>query len=213
MFDFLKKKEEPRPALPAPLNLRLGSAVELDLLPFQMLSNQLEFELPDGVQTIEAAGFIDLGAGAALSRFYTADDGFIQVSTTGGYETANINDIKLFVFEQTENIASQRGVDLWVSDSGKIGRPEFVLENRVYQRVWDAEVPGKIEPVKLTEEVHTKTEGTYEVDHLAMLYQRQVPESKRYEYVLASLEFTSEDEATSVVSLGVDLDLTSISVM
>ncbi len=195
------------------MNLRLGGAAELDLLPFQLIRDKLHFNLPEGAQTIEAAGFIDLGAGASISRFYTADDGFIQISTTGGYETQNIDDIKLFMFEQTHNIASQKGVDLWVSDSGTIGRPEFILENTVYNRVWDSEVSGKIEPVKMTETVHTREEGSYDVDHLVMLYQRKVPDSERYEYLLASLEFTSEDEATAVVSLGIDLDITSMSIM
>ena len=215
IFDFFKKKKEKKTTLPTPLNLRMGGAAELDLLPFQLIRDKLHFNLPEGAQTIEAAGFIDLGAGASISRFYTADDGFIQISTTGGYETQNIDDIKLFMFEQTHNIASQKGADLWASESGTIGRPEFILENTVYDRVWDAEVSGKIEPVKLTETVHTREAGAepYEVDHLAMLYQRQVPETDRYEYLLASLEFTCEDEATAVVSLGIDLDLTSMSIM
>ena len=211
----VRKKKAEKPSLPAPLNLRPGGAAELDLLPFRLMAEHLHFTLPQGAQTIEAAGFINLGGGAAICRFYTADDGFIQVSTTGGYETQNIDDIKLFAFEQTHNIASQRGVDLWVSDSGSIGRPEFVLENTVYKRVWDAEVSGKIEPVKLTETVHTREAGAepYDVDHLTMLYQRQIPNNDRYEYLLASLEFTDDDEATAVVSLGVDLNLTSMSIM
>ena len=215
MFDFFRKKKAAKPSLPAPLNLRLGGAAELDLLPFQMIRDQLHFSLPEGAQTIEAAGFIDLGGGASISRFYTADDGFIQISTTGGYETQNIDDIKLFVFEQTHTIASKRGVEVWVSDSGSIGRPEFILSDTLYKRVWDTEVQGKIEAVQLTEVVHTREEGAepYEVDHLAMLYQRQVPETDRIEYLFASLEFTSEEEATAVVSLGVDLDISSMSIM
>ena len=72
---------------------------------------------------------------------------------------------------------------------------------------------GKIEAVKLTETVHTREEEPYEVDHLAMLYQRTIQGSDHYEYLLASLEFTSEDEATAVVSLGIDLDLTSMSIV
>ena len=215
IFDLFRKKKEEKPAHPAPLNLRLGGAAELDLLPFQMIIDQLHFKLPQGTQTIEAFGHIDLGGGAAICRFYTADDGFIQVTSTGGYDTQNIDDIKLFMFEQTHNIASQRGVDLWVSDSGTIGRPEFILENTVYNRVWDAEVSGKIEAVKLTETVYSREAGSepYDVDHLAMLYQRQIPDNERYEYLLVSLEFTDEDEATAVVSLGVDLTISSMSIM
>ena len=88
-------------------------------------------------------------------------------------------------------LPASAGVNLWVSDSGTIGRPEFILENAVYNRVWDAEVSGKIEAVKLTETVYTREEGAepYDVDHLAMLYQRQIPNNERFEYLLASLEF------------------------
>ena len=216
IFDLFRKKKEEKLSHPiAPLNLRPGGAVELDLLPFQMMADQLNFKLPKGAQTLEAFGHIDLGGGAAICRFYTADDGFIQITSTGGYETQNIDDIKLFVFEQTHNIASQRGIDLWVSDSGTIGRPEFILENTVYNRVWDADVSGKIEAVKLTERVYSREESAapYDVDHLAMLYQRQIPGNERYEYLLASLEFTEEDEATAVVSLGIDLEISSMGIM
>lgn len=217
IFDWLKSKKDDgnkMASLPSPLNLRVGSAVELDLLPFQMMREQLRLTLPEGIQTIEAAGYIDLGAGASLSRFYTSDDGFIQVSTNGGYETQNIDDIKFFVFTQTHNIASQDGINLWVSDSGLIGGKNFLLNETFYQRVWDESVPGKIDPVNFTESVHSrdKSVAPYDVDHLAMLYQRQITGSERYEYLLTSLEFSGEDEATAVVSLGFDLDLSSMNI-
>ncbi|MGI9281057.1 MAG: DUF2491 family protein [Endozoicomonas sp.] len=217
IFDLFSKKkaDEDQPSLPAPLNLRLGSAVELDLLPFQMIQQQLNLTLPAGVQTIEAVGIIDLGGGSSLYRFYTADDGFFQISTTGGFETQHINDIKLFVFEQTENLASQSGVNLWVGDSGKIGQPGFTLNTTQYERAWDSEVTGKIEPVRFTETVHSrdKSTATYDVDHLAMLYQRRLSGSEHYEYLISSLEFTSDDEATAVMSVGIDLEISSMSIM
>ena len=214
IFDWFKSKKEDSVSLPSPLNLRLGSAVELDLLPFQMMREKLLFTLPEGIQTIEASGFIDLGAGTALSRFYTADDGFIQISTSGGYETQNIDDIKFFVFTQTHNIASQSAINLWVSESGLIGDKCFQLDEARYQRVWDETISGRIEPVSFTETVHSRDESIapYDVDHLAMLYQRQIDGSERYEYLLTSLEFSGEDEATAVVSLGFDLELSSMNI-
>lgn len=214
IFDWFKSKKEDSISLPSPLNLRLGSAVELDLLPFQMMREKLGFTLPEGLQTIEAAGFIDLGAGSALCRFYTSDDGFIQISTSGGYENQNIDDIKFFVFAQTHNIASQSGISLWVSENGLIGDKHFQLDETLYQRVWDEAISDRIEPVSFTETVHSRDESItpYDVDHLAMLYQRQVVGSERYEYLLTSLEFSGEDEATAVVSLGFDLELSSMNI-
>ena len=217
IFDWLKSPKDDKKikiTVPSPLNLRLGGAVELDLLPWRMLGEQLHCALPEGLQIIEAAGFVDLGAGASLCRFYTSDDGFIQVSTSGGYEAQHIDDIKFFVFTQTHTIASQSGVNLWVSDDGLIGKTQFQLDSTIYQRVWDGAVPAAIEPVRFTETVHSRDSDVaiYEVDHLAMLYQRSVSDGQRYEYLLASLEFSGEDEATTVVSLGFDLDTSSIRV-
>ena len=217
IFDWLKSQKddkESKIAVPSPLNLRVGCAVELDFLPWKMLGEQLHCALPEGLQIIEAAGFVDLGAGASLCRFYTSDDGFIQISTTGGYEAQHIDDIKFFVFTQTHNIASQSGVNLWVSDDGLIGKRQFQLDDTIYQRVWDEAVPDVIEPVRFTETVHNRDSAiaTYDVDHLAMLYQRSVSDDLRCEYLLASLEFSGEDEATAVVSLGIDLDASSMRV-
>ena len=45
MFNFFRKKKEEKYPHPAPLNLRLGGAAELDLLPFQMIIDQLHFKL------------------------------------------------------------------------------------------------------------------------------------------------------------------------
>ena len=181
-FGLFENKKPKEPTLPAPMNLRTGCAVEFDLLPFRIIEDQLQLTLPQGVQTIEAAGFIDLGAGASLSRFYTADDGFIQISTTGGYGVENIDDIKLFVFEQTHPIASQQGADYWCSEHGLIGQPHFQLDDKHYKRVWDAPVTGKIEPVSFIETVHNRDSNTatYEVEHLAMLYQRPLVNGERF---------------------------------
>ena len=217
IFDWInsqKDDKESKIAVPSPLNLRLGCAVELDFLPWKMLGEQLCCALPEGLQIIEAAGFVDLGAGASLCRFYTSEDGFIQISSTGGYEAQHIDDIKFFVFTQTHNIASQSGVNLWVSDDGLIGKTQFRLDGAIYQRVWDEAVPDAIEPVRFTETVYNRDSAivTYDVDHLAMLYQRSVSDDQRCEYLLASLEFSAEDEATAVVSLGVDLDASSMCV-
>ena len=217
VFDWFKSKKEERSktaSLPAPLNLRLGSAVELDVLPLQILRNSLNLDLPVGIQTVEAVGLIDLGAGSSLCRFYTSEDGFIQVSTKGGFESHHIEDIKFFVYTQTHNIASQNGIGLWVSETGIIGNQCFELHAKNYQRVWDDAVTGRIEPVSFLEKVHSRDEsiGTYDVDHLAMLYQRQIESSDRFEYLLASLEFSADDEATAVVSVGFDLDASSMNI-
>ena len=70
-----------------------------------------------------------------------------------------------------------------------------------------AQSEGSVLPVEFEEEVSNLIEGEapYTVVHLAMLYERAIPEIERYEYLLISAEHTLDD-ANIVFSLGVDLD-------
>jgi len=209
MFSKWFKKEEaaPKPTLPSPYNLRLKAAVDIDPIPFSMIKDEIHFALPAVTQIVEAQGKIDLGAGAYLNRYYTSDDAFIQISTTGGFEEQHVDDIKLFVFEDTITPATQAEWEVWTGKDSKIGDPTYLFHGTEYTRVWMAQSEGSIVPVEFEEEVVNliENESPYTVVHLAMLYERLIPEIERYEYLLISAEHT-HDDANIVFSLGVDLD-------
>ncbi len=202
-----KKTEAKEPPLPSPFNLRLKAGVDIDPIPFAMIRDKLHFTLPAETQIVEAQGKVDLGGGAYLSRYYTCDDAFIQVNTTGGFDEQHVDDIKLFVFEETITPATQAEWEAWTGKESKIGDETFTFNGVEYGRVWMAQSEGSIVPVEFEEEVTNliENESPYTVVHLAMLYERLIPEIERYEYLLVSAEHTHSD-ANIVLSLGVDLD-------
>lgn len=199
--------KDEKPSLPSPYNLRLKGAVDIDAIPFTVYRDALNIELPAKTQIIEAQGKVDLGAGAYLNRYYTSDDAFIQINTTGGFDEQHVDDIKLFVFEKTIHPASQAEWEAWTGKESRIGDAVFSLHDTEYQRVWSADSPGSILPIEFEETVTNLIEGQsqYTVVHLAMLYERAIGVGDKYEYLLVSAEHTGED-ACIVMSLGVDLD-------
>lgn len=210
MFSKWFKKDEneqPQPELPSPYNLRLKAGVDIDPIPFAMMRDKLHFTLPAETQIVEAQGKVTLGGGAYLSRYYTSDDAFIQVSTTGGFNEQHVDDIKLFVFEETITPANQAEWEQWTGKESKIGDATFQFHETEYSRVWMAQSEGSVLPVEFEEEVTNLIEGEapYTVVHLCMLYERAIPEIERYEYLFISAEHTLDD-AHIVFSLGVDLD-------
>lgn len=56
--------------------------------------------LPGEEFTVAAVSRIDLGGGSQIFRYYTSGDEFLQINTTGGEDIDDIDDIKLFVYEE-----------------------------------------------------------------------------------------------------------------
>jgi len=201
-----QEKEDKFSDLPSPYNLRLKGALDIDPLPFTMLSEKLNFELPAKTQIIEAHGKINLGSGSYLNRYYTSDDAFIQINSTGGFDEQHVDDIKLFAFEDTLTPANQTEWESWTGKDSKIGDPTFSFLDTEYKRVWMSQSDGSVLPVEFEEIVTNlvENEDPYTVVHLSMLYERQIKDTERYEYLLISAEHTLND-AHIVFSLGVDL--------
>ncbi|MCX4025802.1 DUF2491 family protein [Endozoicomonas sp. SM1973] len=199
--------------LPSPLNLRLGAAVTLDTVVMTMLSDKLNFEVPSSQQIIEAQGAISLGMGSYINRYYTSEDGFIQVNTTGGHEEQHIDDVKFFVFAKTLYPGTDAEWNTWLAEGGQIGQPTLNFLDTQYQRGLNAETPGAIRPIEFTEIVHSRSgEPPYQVVHRAMFYERPLSGSERYEGLLVSAEHNADGDCL-VFSLGVDLDPMSLSVI
>lgn len=207
--------DKPPVSLPSPLNLRLKAAIDVDPIPFQFLKDHLLFEFPGQTQIVEAQGQINLGAGSYLHRYYTGDDAFIQVNTTGGFEDEHVDDVKFFVFHDTLHPATQDEWEKWTGENSRIGDPQFALtDGTTYHRAWSLDSHGSILPVEFEESVtnQIQDEPPYSVLHLAMLYEREIPKSDKFEYLLISAEHTNKD-ACVVFSIGVDLDPASFTVI
>lgn len=97
---LLGKTSAPAP-IRGPLGLHLNAGFTLDTLAFRLLESSLLVALPGEKYTVAAASRIDLGGGSQIFRYYTSGDEFLQINTTGGTDVDDIDDIKLFVYEES----------------------------------------------------------------------------------------------------------------
>ncbi len=213
MFGFLKRIHRARKAerqlseaqdaaLFEPLGLRRGGFVTVDPTRYRLQADAYVFAAPEGSQRIDARGLVDLGAASELHRFYLTDDAFVQVNTTA----KAIDDIKLFVFDETRTPSNHASFEQWLGEESLIGRQTVEHRGRTFVRVWGDEGQSKVPPVAFDESVYTESDTVpaYTVNHYCMLYERPVDDTQRMEYLLISAEQTG-DEYCVVFSVGVDI--------
>ncbi len=210
MFDFLKKalraaQNEQQPVGPQSaleeLGLRLDGFAELDPLPFRLRGEGLLFAPPTDAQKIEAYGLVDLGADTQLHRYYFTDDAWLQVKTTD----ERIDELKYWVFHRTRHPAQQEAFERWLQPGSELGLPTLEYEGKQFTRVW-GDGPEWSPPIRFSEAVASERAGEikYRTTHHTMLFEREVPQADRMEYLLISAELT-EGEFCVVFSVGVDI--------
>ncbi|PZT66578.1 DUF2491 domain-containing protein [Escherichia coli] len=180
-----------------PLGLHLNSGFTLDTLAFRLLENELLIALPGDI------------------RYYTSGDEFLQINTTGGEDIDDIDDIKLFVYEESYGISKESH---WreAINAKTMGAMTLNWQEKRWQRFFNSEEPGNIEPVYMLEKVENQNHAKWEVHNFTMGYQRQVTEDT-YEYLLLNGEESFNDlgepEWLFSRALGVDIPLTSLHII
>ncbi|CAI8939909.1 DUF2491 family protein [Kosakonia sp. YIM B13611] len=218
MLSFLKNLlGRPDAAAPVrgPLGLHLHAGFTIDTLLFRLCEDDLLVQLPGEEYTIGACGSFDLGAGCMIHRYYTTGDEFLQISTSGGLETHNIDDIKLFVYEESAGVSGEKAWRDMLSAKA-MGQPALRWRDCQWQRVFNAEERGDIEPVYTLETVNNHAGASWEVHNFMMAYQREVT-TDVFEYLLLNGEetFNAQNQPEWIYSraLGVDIPLTSLKVI
>ncbi|WP_312691051.1 DUF2491 family protein [Kosakonia sp.] len=218
MLSFLKNllgRSESSAPRRGPLGLHLHAGFTIDTLLFRLCEEELLVTLPGEEYTIGACGSFDLGAGCMIHRYYTTGDEFLQISTSGGLETQNIDDIKLFVYEESAGVSSEKNWRDMLSAKA-MGKPFLRWRDCEWQRVFNAEERGDIEPIYTLETVNNPAGASWEVHNFMMAYQRQVADDV-YEYLLLNGEetFNAQNQPEWIYSraLGVDIPLTSLKVI
>ncbi len=167
MFDWFKKKTEAQPEQPsAPeiLGLRLGGAFELDDLKFRMFEPHLTIEGASRTQLIQAVGEVQLDHQTKLLRYYTDDDGYLQVLLQGEGDSG-VAEVKLFYFYETKPIDVNATWDRWIEQD--LVQPSQQLEGHQFHKVWDND-----KPVAMTEKTYHSNGTVSETDQFIMLYER-----------------------------------------
>lgn len=198
-----------------PLGLHLQAGFTLDLLAFRLLEDELMIELPGDKFTVAAISHIDLGGGSMIFRYYTSGDEFLQISTTGDANISDIEDIKLFIYEECYGISQESHWRSAISPKA-IGTPTLLWQKQMWERLFNREEPGNVEPIFMLEKVVNKQHVKWDIHNFTMGYQRRVNE-ETWEYLLLNGEETfnehGEPEWIFSRALGVDIPLTSLNII
>ena len=210
MFSWLKKnKNTPPPEASAPevLGLRLGGAIELDDLKFRLMEPFLAIEQASRTQIIKAVGEVKLDDQTRILRFYTDDDGYVQVLQSGTGD-ADVSEVKLFYFYETKPVDTDAAWNDWLDN--KIVQPNWELEGESYEKVWD-----NTHPVAMTEKTWVEDGSTSTTDQFVMIYERQAGEDVFESLLISGEEIIVDDRAdhSIVISTGVSLPPTDFTVV
>ena len=207
MFDWLKKKMQP-PAPrgePAPevLGLRLGGGIELDTLRLSLLEGQVTFEGAASTQLIQAVGRVILDDSHQLLRFYTDDDGFIQVLLSGGTTDDCVSEVKLWYFYQTRPVDGDAAWNRLLET--ELVQPEWDLDGQAFTKAWD-----NTKPVAMTETTWQQNGSRSDTDQFVMLYERPLDNGDAEMLMVAGEEKISGHQAehSLVLATGIDLSPT-----
>jgi hypothetical protein len=207
MLLFKSKEEAPQVAKSTqPLGIALRSLVSMDAS-FSMLTDGTSNVRGFGVdQAVCAKGVINLGQGINLHRFYLEDDVFmLQVRTSGGADNY-VEEVILFNYDSLVSISTEAEMNRLAGRGSLIGLPTYEFGEQRYERMWGTE-QGLAELVRMQEKVTTKDES-YGVQHLSMLYTRDIDLKGRKEFLLFSVEETEGEEGELVTQLSTALGIT-----
>lgn len=207
-----KEAEEKKVSAPEIMGLRLGGAFELDSLKLKLIEPHLVVQGVAKTQLIQAVGEVKLDENTTVLRFYTDDEGFLQVLLTGGITENHISDVKLWYFYDTTGIATSKD---WENQlSNVISAPSKRFEGNDYKRVWgDGDLPSP--PVAMTEKTYSEDGSVSETDQFSMLYERQATDTI-YEYLMFAGEekiILNRADRCVVTSTGFDIQPADIEII
>lgn len=168
---FGKKDTPQKPKSPEIMGLYLGGSFELDALKMSLIEPSLTIEGAARSQLIQAVGEAPLDTGGTLLRYYTDDEGFLQVVTDGGLTENHITDVKLWYFFDTKTIGSDAQWKTCLNSL--ISQPTYTLDGNEFTRVWEA-VGEQSPPVAVTETTHEEDGDVSTTDQFMMLYERPI---------------------------------------
>lgn len=188
---------------PLPLGLRIGARITFDRTMYQVAPAAMLGELPGGFQGIPCIGQIDLGDGTVQHRCYVDDDAYLMVQTIGG----DVDGLMGFSFAETVNPPDKHAFQDFIMTHAHLGAPEIDYGGKRWQRQINTTASGRIPAMVFDETLYrydpARKDG--ELTHYAMMYQRDVPELDRSEFLLVTAEDSGPTEFCITYAVGVDL--------
>ncbi len=209
------RQDKPSPAraqAPEVMGLRLGGAFELDDLRLRLIEPSLVVEGVARTQFIQAVGVVQLDESTTVVRYYTDDEGFLQILLTGGMTEQHVSDVKMWYFYETKGIGSDAEWNQLLNEG--ISKPEVSLEQYRYGRVWEGSGENS-PPVAMTEKTYAENGSVSETDQFTMLYEREVKEDF-FEYLTYAGEekiISNQADRCFVVSTGFNIQPADIEII
>ncbi|BCE01567.1 YjfK family protein [Marinicellulosiphila megalodicopiae] len=212
---FRIEKEDTRGLFPHIMGLRLEASFEIDALHLKLLEPHLTINQCTPTQIIQAVGYVKLD-GNHIFRFYTDDEGFLQVVSEGGTAEQHVIDVKMFHYFDTLNIENQSDWDELLFK--KMGNASYELNGHTYNRVWTS-TSDYHKPVAMQEKTYDATSVDAndfdQTDQFTMLYEREL-ETGDFEALYLSAEEKinkhNQYERCLVISTGMSLSPTQIKI-
>jgi len=207
-----KETEVKKVEAPEIMGLRLGGAFELDPLKLKLIEPHLVVQGVAKTQLIQAVGEIKLDENTTVLRFYTDDEGFLQVLLTGGMTENHISDVKLWYFYDTKGISTNKDWDYQLSNMISTSNKRF--EGNDYIRVW-GESDLSSPPVAMTEKTYSEDGCVSDTDQFSMLYERKATDAL-YEYLMLTGEekiIINSADRCIVTSTGFDVQSADIEII
>lgn len=212
MLDTIKNmwggNKTPTPV--TPLGLKSGATVIVESVLPLLLKEHTPIELFTQ-QEVWSVGTVNLGQSMYLKRFYFDDEDYWLQVLTHGEQDAEGEDIILFVYDECNAITSEDELKRLAGPDSSIGLPEYDYDGYTFFRQWGTE-EGQTELVPLTEKVSSPEEH-YQINHLSMLYARDVELTERREFLLFSVEEDEEGNISLSTSRGITLMSSDIQVI
>ena len=214
---FKKKDEAPKIQAPEVMGLRLGGAFELDELKLRLIEPELIIEGAASTHIIQAVGAVQLDTDSTVLRFYTDDEGYLQVLLSGGTDESHVADVKLWYFYEVQGVHSDAEWERVLKY--EVSAPTAELEGHTFHRDWESTTQHS-PPVAMTENTYGQkgTSGDAEKpnrsDQFAMLYEREVSPGVQ-EYLLKTAEEKIIDgrvDRCLVISTGFDVQPADIEI-
>lgn len=213
MLNWIKSKLSPpeetlaKLDIPEVLGLRLGGAFELDKLFLQLIEPDLTSEHAAITQLIQAVGEVKLDDRTRLLRFYTDDDGFIQILQHGTTD-ADVSEVRMFYFYESQPIDTKRKWEHLLSHD--LIQKCWELDDQSFKKAWDND-----RPVAMVEHTWYKDGSKDQTDQFVMIFERKL-DNGQYEGLMACAEekiINNNIERSLITSTSFELTPTSFTVI
>jgi hypothetical protein len=192
MFGLFGKKKtevkEVKSKFPELAGFRLGGTFRLDDLTLKILENNGLLDGARREQMIVSVGVIKFDDGVKMVRYYTNDDGYIQVEVHGDFEDINITDVTLWYFSDSEGIGTKAA---WEDELSDVSKPVYEYEVEDDEFIEYTRAINDIDDtvnIAATEVGETTTGEKFAVDHFYMIYERKISDPEVFELLMVSCE-------------------------